>query len=117
MQLQCNECEFMANEVETLNVHFGRKQTNKKQCGLCDKPFQSSKDLDKHISHCEVFMCSNSGCKDMFEKLGDMKEHINTEHRQKSPAHYSFCYWNMHAKNKCENGLLVFSGARKLGNL
>ena len=45
VQFQCNECEFMANEVETLNVHFGTKHTNKKQCGLCDKTFGSSKDL------------------------------------------------------------------------
>ena len=48
-------------------------------------------------------MCSKSGYKEMFDKLSDMKEHINTEHRQKSPEHYSFCYLNFHAKNNCEN--------------
>ena len=93
----------MANEVETLDVHFGRKHTSKKQCGLCDKTFGSSIDLDNHLSNCEIYMCSNSGCKQMCEQLNDMKEHINTEHKQKSPAHYSFHYWNIHAKNNCEN--------------
>ena len=39
----------------------------------------------------------------MFEKQSEIKEHINIEHRQKSTDHYSFCYWNMHAKNKFEN--------------
>jgi hypothetical protein len=47
-------------------------------------------------------MCGNSGCKQMFEQISDMKEHINTEHKQKSPAQYSFHYWNIHAKNNCE---------------
>ena len=84
----------MANEGET----------SRKQCGLCDKKFGSSKDLDNQLSQCEIFVCTNtSGCKQMFEQLCEMKEHINTEHKQKSPAHYSFCYWNIHAKNNCEN--------------
>ena len=103
VKFQCNECEFMANEIETLDVHFGRKHSDKKQCGLCDKTFGSSKDLDNHLSKCEIYMCSNSGCKKMFEQVNDMKEHINTEHKQKSPAHYSFHYWYIHAKNNCEN--------------
>ena len=37
VKYQCNECEFMANEAETLNVHFGKHHSNKKQFGLCDK--------------------------------------------------------------------------------
>ena len=48
-----------------------------------------------------ICMFSNSGCRECFEKL--MWEHINNEHRKKSPAHYSFCYWNIHAKDISEN--------------
>ena len=51
-------------------------------------------------------MCSNSGCKKMFEQVNYMKEHINTEHKQKSPANYSFHYWNIHAKNNFNFGPL-----------
>ena len=54
VRYQCNECEFLANEVETLNVHFGIKHTNK--CGLCDKIFESSALLITHLTKCEIFM-------------------------------------------------------------
>ena len=37
VKYQCNECDFMENEPETLNVLFGIKHSTKKQCRLCDK--------------------------------------------------------------------------------
>ena len=78
---QCNECDFLANEVETLNVHFGIKHTNK--CGLCDTIFESSAKVTEHLNKCEVFMCANSRCRDYFENLPDMKDHISEKHRNK----------------------------------
>ena len=100
VRYQCNECDFLANEVETLNVHFGIKHTNK--CGLCDKMFESSAILVKHLTECEIFMCANSGCRDYFEKLTEMKEHISEKHRKDSPAHYTFSYWIVNAKDRSE---------------
>ena len=47
VRYQCNECEFMANEVETLDVHFGRKHSSTNQCGLGDKMFDSSTALNE----------------------------------------------------------------------
>ena len=91
----------MANEVQTLHVHFGINHFIKKQCGLCDKYFDNYKHLEDHLSACDMFVCSKSGCKDSFEKLADMKEHI--EHKQNSPAHYQFSYWILNAKDKTEN--------------
>ena len=69
VKYQCNECEFMANEVETLDVHFGRKHSSKNQCGLCDKMFDTSTVLNEHLTKCEIFMCSNSGCRESFPNL------------------------------------------------
>ena len=102
VKYQCNECEFMANEVQTLHVHFGVKHSHKKQCGLCDKEFDNSKLLDDHLSQCEVFICSNSGCRESFENLTAIKEHIDSKHKQNSPEHYQFSYWNINAKDKSE---------------
>ena len=93
---------IQTNEVETLHVHFGRKHAERKQCGLCDKNFKSYKMLDDHKSQSEALMCSNRGCRNTFENLTDVKEHINTEHRQNSPAHYQFSYWIIHTKDKSE---------------
>ena len=100
VRYQCNECDFLANEVETLNVHFRIKHTNK--CGLCDKMFESSAILVKHLTECEIFMCANSGCRDYFGKLTEMKEHISEKHRKDSPAHYTFSYWIVNAKDRSE---------------
>ena len=75
---------------------------NIKQCGLCDKEFNNSKLLEDHQTKCEIFMCSNGHCKDTFETLEDMKDHISEHHRKNSPAHYSFSYWILETKDKSE---------------
>ena len=92
----------MANQVETLHVHFGIHHSDKKQCGLCDKDFNTSKQLEDHQTKCQIFMCSNSNCRDTFETLEEMKKHINDEHRKTSPAHYQFSYWILNTKDKSE---------------
>ena len=101
VRYQCNECDFLANETETLNVHFGIKHTNK--CGLCDKIFENSASLIEHLTTCEIFMCANSGCRDYFGKLTEIKEHISETHQKGSPAHYTFSYWLVNAKDRSEN--------------
>ena len=63
----------LLNEVETLNVHFGRKHTKNPQCCLCDKIFESPRHLANHQIKCEIFMCANSGCRDYFENLNKLK--------------------------------------------
>ena len=102
VRYQCNECEFMANETETLNVHFGRKHSPKQQCGLCDENFKNSEDLENHLTKCEIYMCSNSGCRDYFKTLEEIKQHISEHHRKNSPAHYSFSYWIVETKDRSE---------------
>ena len=64
----------LANEVQPLHVHFVDKHSQKKKCGLCDKEFENSKLLDDHLSQSEVFICSNSGCRESFIA---MKQHID----------------------------------------
>ena len=59
----------MANKVQTLQVHFGAKHSTNKQCGLCDKEFESILMLYEHLSHCEICMCSNSGCRETLDHL------------------------------------------------
>ena len=68
VKFQCNECNFLASEPHTLQVHFGKHHSTQKHCGLCDKEF------------------------------------INLEeHKKNSPAHYSFSYCTMNAKDNSEN--------------
>ena len=70
----------MSQKLEIFTLE--KNHSTKKQCGLCDRNFVSSKTLDDHLSKCEIFMCSNSVCRDYFEKVTEIKEHILNEHRK-----------------------------------
>ena len=53
-------------------------------------------------SNCDIYMCDNSGCRETFGNLTNMKDHIQNKHRKNSPAHYSFSYWIIHSKDRSE---------------
>ena len=67
--------------------------------------FESSTEVTEHLTKCEICMCANSGCREYFENLPEMKEHISDKHRKDSPAHYSFSYWIINAKDISENNI------------
>ena len=73
-----------------------------KHCGLCDNEFNNSDQVEEHLNQCEIYVCSNSHCRDVFEDISTMKDHIQEEHRKNSPSHYSFSYYICHSKNKTE---------------
>ena len=102
VKFQCNECQFMANEPQTLQVHFGMEHSTKKQCGLCDKEFTSKKELETHLTICEIFVCDNSGCRDTFLSDSEVREHIRNIHKKNAPEHYSWFYWIYDSKDKSE---------------
>jgi len=92
----------MACEPLTLQVHFGINHALNKHCGLCDKDFDKPGHLEEHLRKCEIFVCSNSHCRDTFDNLPEMRERIIEEHRKNSPAHYSFSYFTCNAKDNTE---------------
>ena len=102
MKFQCNECEFMANEPHTFHVHFGMYHANKKACGLCDKTFKNIEELKEHMRKCEIFVCDNSGCREIFDSASTVRDHIKENHRKGSPEHYSFSYYICHSKDQSE---------------
>ena len=81
VKFQCNECDFMANEPQTLHVHFGKLHSVNKLCGLCDRNFKTSEQLDEHLLQCEIFVCSNSGCRENFKNPSFIREQIQKEYR------------------------------------
>ena len=100
----------MANEPQTLHVHFGKLHSVNKQCGLCDRNFKTSEQLDEHLLQCEIFVCSNSGCRETFEKLSAIREHIQKEHRSNSLEHYQFSYWIFNSKDKSTRLFILKTG-------
>ena len=61
-----------------------------------------AEDLKVHLSKCEVFVCDNSGCREVFENSSTVKDHIKEEHKKGSPEHYTFSYYICHSKNQSE---------------
>jgi hypothetical protein len=55
VKFQCNECDFMATEPQTLHVHFGKLHSGKKNCGLCDKDFDNTDIMIIYLS--VKFLC------------------------------------------------------------
>ena len=55
---------------------------NTKQCGLRDKEFANKKDLEKHLTLCEIFVSDNSGSKDTFLSDSEEREHIREIHKK-----------------------------------
>ena len=102
VKFQCNECEFMANDPHTFHVHFGMYHANKKACGLCDKTFKNIEELKEHLRKCEIFVCDNSGCREIFHSASTVRDHIKENHRKGSPEHYSFSYYICHSKDQSE---------------
>ena len=86
-----------------LHVHFGLRHSTTKQCGLCDKEFTNAQLLNDHLTECEIFVCNNSGCREMFMNLSEMREHIKEEHAKDAPAHYQFHYWIYNSKDRSES--------------
>ena len=83
-----------------MNVHFSKEHGNN-QCGLCDKNFKTRKDLDEHLSKCEIFMCYR--CNTYFQDLEKMKEHIIEKYGKNLASRSSYHYCRIHAQDKCEN--------------
>ena len=102
VRYQCNECPSMANEPQTLQVHFGKNHSAMKNCGLCDKDFKSNKELDKHLTECEIFVCDNNGCRKMCLSKSEIRERIKEEHKKNAPEHYCWFYWEYNSKDKSE---------------
>ena len=81
---------------------FWCQPCSKKNCGLCDKDFEKPEQLEEHLRQCEIFVCSNSHCRDTFDNLPEIREHILEQHRKNSPEHYSFSYFTCNAKDNSE---------------
>ena len=99
MKFQCNECEFMANNPHIFHVHFGMYHVTKKACGLCDKTFKNIDELKEHLKKCDIFVCDNSCCREIFNSASTVKDHIQENHRKGSPEHYSFSNYICHTKD------------------
>ena len=76
--IKCKNCDFETKSEYTIEVHVAKCRTENFECGLCEETFVKGVDLEIHLRTCETYECSN--CWKRMKNLGDIKNHIETQH-------------------------------------
>ena len=79
-KFKCVDCNFDGKCSETMDVHMGMSHTDTFVCGICDVSFGNSKDLETHLTTCEIYKCNCHSCDFKQTKLSDIKEHLEKDH-------------------------------------
>ena len=79
INFKCIECEFFCNTELQMEVHIGKKHTDKFDCGICDLEMNSPEDLKIHLTTCEQFKCDH--CDKRFTTLSNIKTHLLEENK------------------------------------
>ena len=79
---QCKDCHFLCDNLETMEVHFGKCSVDELFCGLCEWKSNDLEKLETHLVSCEVYACV--GCEERFLTLTDVKVHVKNEHGEKT---------------------------------
>ena len=88
----------MPNELQILQVHFGRNHSTKKYPGNSN----NRKELEQHLTQCDIFVCDNIGCRNFFLTESAIRKQNQKEHKKNAPEHYCRFYWEYNAKDKSE---------------
>ena len=84
-RFKCEDCEFVGESRETMELHSGRAHTDTFECGICENTFGNSENLEAHIRTCEVYRCKRCHLKET--NLSNMKAHIQKKHnKEKIPT-------------------------------
>ena len=75
---KCKECEFVAKNYKTLEVHLGKTHRETFECGLCEIGFDNLENLEIHLKTCEIYKCRH--CQIRLLSISSIKEHIKSEH-------------------------------------
>jgi len=83
---QCTICDKSFNSAPLLNKHLKIHEEKKHICEECDKPFISAIKLKRHmLSHQDgkSFKCNR--CSSQFNRLDNLKKHMNSQHQISLP--------------------------------
>ena len=73
---QCKECTFFCESEHEMEVHIGKKHSDKFECGLCGFETKDIKYLNVHLRTCERYKCEH--CEQKFATLSDVKIHLES---------------------------------------
>ena len=85
LKFKCEDCEFLASDELSLEVHAERKHTGNFECPICTYKANSEDSFNIHLHTCETFTCDFCfNPKITLKNLPDLVTHLSTKH----PKHF-----------------------------
>ena len=83
---ECIDCDFICDNLESMEVHLGKCCVEQYYCGLCDWNSDDLPNLEMHLAACETYSCDV--CEQRYKVLSDMKLHIEENHGKDKYLHH-----------------------------
>ena len=85
LKFKCEDCEFLASDELSLEVHAERKHSSNFECPICTYKANSEDSFNIHLHTCETFTCDFCfNPKITLKNLPDLMTHLSTKH----PKHF-----------------------------
>ena len=81
LKLKCEDCDFLVEDILSLDIHVGRKHSGDFECAICGFKAKCEDDLNIHLHTCEIFSCDY--CWDpkiKVNNLSDLVTHLKAKH-------------------------------------
>ena len=80
LKYKCEDCDFLANDILSLDVHVERKHSGNFKCAICEFTAKNEEHLNTHLHTCETFTCEYCFPKFIAKTLADLIPHLKTKH-------------------------------------
>ena len=82
IEVICEDCNFIATDKLSLELHNERKHTGFFECVFCEYTADDEVDLNLHLHTCEIFSCEECEPKFLGKNIHDAKAHILRKHSE-----------------------------------
>ena len=82
--MKCEDCDFLANDDLSLEVHAARKHSGNFECALCGFIAKDESNLNIHLHTCEIFQCSFCEPKEIMKTVPEVSSHLSSKHTKNS---------------------------------
>ena len=84
IEYKCEDCNFVATDEISLELHNERKHTGFFECVFCEYTADDEKDLNMHLHTCETYTCGECEPKFLAKNIHDLKAHLIRKHADNS---------------------------------
>ena len=81
LKFKCEDCDFLAEDSLSLEVHAGKAHSGNFECALCGFTGKDIIDLETHLLTCETYSCIYCfSAEETFYSVSDVKTHLTNKH-------------------------------------